>query len=487
MSRTSYTRLSAQDHSFLVAERRSTPMHVGAIQIYEAGPLRRRDGGIDVATFKRGIESVMHLLPRYRQRLRWIPFEGAPVWVDDRQFNVDYHVRHTALPRPGGSDELKRLAARIMGQELDRSRPLWEMWVVEGLEGDRFGVIAKIHHCMMDGMSGVDVAHILLSPSPDYELHEPMPYVPRTSPTGGELLRDALLRRATIPADMGRALVDFVRSPTLTTDLRERFDAVRQLVSWAVHPASQSPLNGRLCPHRRFEWLSLPLADVKAASKAFGCSVNDVVLATVAGAVREFCIARRAHPDEIDFRVSAPVSVRRDEDKNRLGNAVSSWIVRLPIDEPDPKRRLEAIHRVTDDLKRSRQALGVQMMMAAAEWAPQALLSLGARAASGPINMIVTNVPGPQFPLYSLGARLLELYPLVPLLENTGLGVALFSYDGRLCWGFNADYDLLPDLRIFVRATDASFRELCQVAGVKPSEQPGAGASVISLRTGHPA
>jgi len=487
MSRSSYVRLSAQDHSFLVAERRSTPMHVGAIQIYEAGPLRRRDGGIDVATFKRGIESVMHLLPRYRQRLRWIPFEGAPVWVDDRQFNLDYHVRHTALPRPGGSDELKRLAARIMGQELDRSRPLWEMWVVEGLEGDRFGVIAKIHHCMMDGMSGVDVAHILLSPSAEYELHEPMPYVARTAPTGGELLRDALLRRATIPVDMGRALVDFARSPTLTTDLRERFDALRQLVSWAVHPASQSPLNGRLCPHRRFEWLSLPLADVKGTAKALKCSVNDVVLATVAGAVREFCIARRAHPDEIDFRVSAPVSVRRDEDRNRLGNAVSSWIVRLPIDEPDPKRRLEAIHRVTDDLKRSRQALGVQMMMAAAEWAPQALLSLGARAASGPINMIVTNVPGPQFPLYSLGARLLELYPLVPLLENTGLGVALFSYDGRLCWGFNADYDLLPDLRMFVRATDASFRDLCEAAGVKPTEQPGSGASVIALRTGQPA
>jgi WS/DGAT/MGAT family acyltransferase len=486
MARSSYVRLSAQDHSFLVAERRSTPMHVGGIQIYEAGSLRKRDGGIDVATFKRGIESVMHLLPRYRQRLRWTPVEGTPVWVDDTQFNLDYHVRHTALPRPGGSEELKRLAARIMAQELDRSRPLWEMWVVEGMEGDRFAVIAKIHHCMMDGMSGVDVAHILLSPSPEYELHEPVPYVPRTAPTGSELLRDAALRRGTMPLDVGHALLDFVRSPTLGSDLRERYEAVRQLVTWAVRPASQSPLNGRLCPHRRFEWLTMPLADVKAVSKALGCSVNDVVLATVAGAVREFCIARRAHPDEIDFRVSAPVSVRRDEDKGRLGNAVSSWIVRLPIDEPDARRRLEAIHRVTDELKRSRQALGVQMMMAAAEWAPQALLSLGARAASGPINMIVTNVPGPQFPLYQLGARLVQLYPLVPLLENTGLGVALFSYDGQLCWGFNADYDLLPDLRNFVRAIDGSFRELCAAAGVKATEQPGAHGSVVALRTGQP-
>jgi diacylglycerol O-acyltransferase len=484
MASSSYVRLTAQDHSFLVAERRSTPMHVGAIQIYEAGPLRRRDGAIDVATFKRGIESVMHLLPRYRQRLKWIPLEAHPVWVDDRQFNLDYHIRHTALPRPGGSEELKRLAARIMGQELDRSRPLWEMWVVEGMEGDRFAVIAKIHHCMMDGMSGVDLAHILLSPSPEYELHEPVPYVPRTAPTGRQLMRDAALRRLTIPWEIGKALVEFGRSPNLGTDLRERAEAVRQLVSWAVHPASPSPLNGRLCPHRRFEWLSMPLADVKAVAKALGCSVNDVVLATVAGAVREFCIARRAHPDEIDFRVSAPVSVRRDEDRGRLGNQVSSWIVRLPIDEPDAKQRLEAIRRVTEELKRSRQALGVQMMMAAAEWAPQALLSLGARAASGPINMIVTNVPGPQFPLYSLGARLIELYPLVPLLENTGLGVALFSYDGQMCWGFNADYDLLPDLRNFVRAVDASFRELCAAAGVTPTAHAGAGASVIPLRRG---
>jgi diacylglycerol O-acyltransferase len=483
MARSSYSRLSAQDHSFLVAERRSTPMHVGAIQIYEAGPLRRRDGGIDVATFKRGIESVMHLLPRYRQRLKWIPLEGHPVWVDDRQFNLDYHVRHTALPRPGGSEELKRLAARIMGQELDRSRPLWEMWVVEGLEGDRFGVIAKIHHCMMDGMSGVDVAHILLSPSSEYELHESMPYVPHTAPTARELLRDSLLRRATIPVDIGRALLDFARSPTPTTELRERFDAVRQLLSWAVRPASQSPLNGRLCPHRRFEWLTLPLADVKGTAKALQCSVNDVVLATVAGAVREFCIARRAHPDEIDFRVSAPVSVRRDEDKGRLGNAVSSWIVRLPIDEPDARHRLDAIHRVTDELKRSRQALGVETMMAVAEWTPSVLLSLGARAASGPINMIVTNVPGPQMPLFLLGCRLLEVFPQVPLLQSTGIGVALFSVDGKLCWGFNADYELVPDLRYFVRAVEASLGRLAASVNVAFGERPN---PVIELRAQPP-
>lgn len=491
MPRYSYERLSAQDNSFLVAERRSTPMHVGALQIYDAGPLRKKDGGIAIGAIKRGIESVMHQLPRYRQRLKWIPLENHPVWVDDRQFSLDYHVRHTALPRPGGDEELKRLSARIMEQALDRSRPLWELWVVEGLDGDRFAIISKIHHCMMDGMAGVDVAHILLSPQPAFEQHEPVPYVPRTAPSSWDLLRDSLLRRLALPGETVRTVQEIARAlQNLTRDggalaheIRDRFGAVRDLLGWAVRPASPSPLNGLLCPHRRFDWLTMPLADVKAVRQALGCTLNDVVLATVTGAVRQFLITRRAHPAEIEFRVSAPVSVRRAEERGRMGNRVSSWILQLPIAEPDPLARVEAIRSVTEDLKRSRQALGVEMMMAAAEWAPSLLLSLGARAASGPINMIVTNVPGPQIPLYQLGARLTALYPLVPLLENTGLGVALFSYDGKLCWGFNADYDLLPDLRTFVRLVDASFRELCRVAGVTPTDDAGAGGgAVIDLR-----
>jgi diacylglycerol O-acyltransferase len=211
--------------------------------------------------------------------------------------------------------------------------------------------------------------------------------------------------------------------------------------------------------------------------RALGCTVNDGVLTTVTGAVRRFLIRRRVRPEDIDFRVSAPVSVRNEGDKGSMGNKVSAWIVRLPIGEADPKKQLEAIHEVTQELKSSKQALGVEMMMAAAEWTPGVLLSLGARAASGPINMIVTNVPGPQFPLYMLGAKLQESFPQVPLLQGTGIGVALFSYDGKVCWGFNSDYGLLPDLEDFQAVVQEAFDELCEVAGVG-----GSPAEVQQLR-----
>jgi WS/DGAT/MGAT family acyltransferase len=272
-----------------------------------------------------------------------------------------------------------------------------------------------------------------------------------------------------------------------TADAREEFfvraKALADLLGWAVQPASDTPLNGRVGPHRRFDYLVTPLSDVKRIAKKLGSSVNDVVLSVVTGAVRDFLVRRRVRPDRIDFRVSAPVSVRRDAQRGEMGNHVSAWIVRLPIDEADPMEQLERIRAATDELKRSRQALGVETMMAVAEWTPSVLLSLGARAASGPINMIVTNVPGPQMPLYLLGCRLLEVFPQVPLLQSTGVGVALFSYDGKLCWGFNADYELVPDLRHFVRAIETALGRLATAAGVALGERA---AHVIELRAQPP-
>jgi WS/DGAT/MGAT family acyltransferase len=263
-----------------------------------------------------------------------------------------------------------------------------------------------------------------------------------------------------------------------------RAAALRDLLGWAVQPASETPLNGRVGPHRRFDYLVTPLADVKRIAKKLGASVNDVVLSVVTGAVRDFLVRRRVRPDHLDFRVSAPVSVRRGEQRGEMGNHVSAWIVRLPIGEADPIAQVECIRVITDELKRSRQALGVETMMAVAEWTPSVLLSLGARAASGPINMIVTNVPGPQVPLYLLGCRLLEVFPQVPLLQSTGVGVALFSYDGKLCWGFNGDYELVPDLRHFVRAVEASLARLAAAAGVPLGERS---STVVGLRRQPPA
>jgi WS/DGAT/MGAT family acyltransferase len=482
--RYSYERLSAQDASFLAAETPTVHMHITGAQIFDAGALATPDGGVDIAAIKRSVESVLHLIPRYRQRLKWIPFENHPVWVDDHHFNIDYHIRHTALPRPGGDEQLKRLCSRIMDQPLDRQRPLWEFWVAEGLAGNRFAIITKMHHCMLDGQAGADLTHILLSLTPQSEVNEPVPYMPRPSPTSMELFRDSLTQRLTMPL---RAIAGLRELTQLTAEAREEFwvraRALADLVGWAVQPASDTPLNGRVGPHRRFDYLVTPLADVKRVAKKAGASVNDVVLSVVTGAVREFLVRRRVRPDKIDFRVSAPVSVRRGEQRGEMGNHVSSWIVRLPIDEAEPAAQLERIRTVTEDLKRSRQALGVETMMAVAEWTPSVLLSLGARAASGPINMIVTNVPGPQMPLYLLGCRLLEVFPQVPLLQTTGIGVALFSVDGKLCWGFNADYELVPDLRYFVRAIEASLGRLAAAVNVAASERP---SPVIELRAQPP-
>jgi len=487
MPRYAYELLSAQDNSFLLMERPHVHMHVGATQIYEAGPLRKPDGGIDIMAFKRSVESILHLIPRYRQKLKWIPYEYHPVWIDDRRFNLDYHIRHTSLPRPGSDAQLKQLAGRIMAQQLDRTKPLWEFWVVEGLEGDRFAVISKVHHCMIDGQSGAELVQVMMSLTPDQELPQALPYIPRPAPSGIELWLDQWGRRLRIPAEALRSLLDFGgQAADVQHEILTRLSALTELAGYAIRSASDTPLNGRIGPHRRVNWLSMPLEDVKAVRRVLGCSVNDVVLATVSGAVRAYLIRRRVNPDRLDFRVSAPVSVRREEERGTLGNRVSSWILRLPIGETDAVKRVETIRRVTQQLKKSQQALGVEMLMAAAEWAPAQLLSLGSRATSAPINMIVTNVPGPQIPLYMLGARLLDMFPQVPLLENTGLGIALFSYDGRLFWGFNADPDLIPDLPAFVQAIETSFQELQASASIRavPHEDAAAAAPREALARG---
>lgn len=473
MAAYNYDRMSAQDHSFLVAEKGGVHMHIAAVQLFEAGPLRTATGGVDIEALRRATESVLHLIPRYRQRLAWTPIEGRPVWVDDPDFKLDFHVRHTSLPKPGSTEQLKHLAARIMSQPLDRTRPLWETWVVEGLEGgDQFAIISKIHHCMMDGSSGVDLAHILLSPVPQTQVPDPVPYMPRPVPSGFELLQDTASRILAAPFQAARGLREFAEATNdLGAELGVRAQAVRELLGWVVQGASDTPMNGKLGPHRRFDWLTMSLDDVRALARRLGCTVNDVILTTVTGAVRDFLVQRRCDPARIDFRISAPVSVRKDEDRGKMGNQVSSWIVRLPVDEAEPLAQLQRIHETTRRLKRSKQALGVEMMMTMAEWTPSVVLSLGARAASGPINMIVTNVPGPQIPLYLLGARLLEAYPLVPLLENTGLGIALFSYDGMLCWGFNGEYERLADMRRFVHAIQVSFDALERAAAPEPATQ----------------
>ena len=476
MARYTFERLSAQDAGFLWAESPNQPMHVGALAIFEAGPLVGKDGGIDIQRYRRQVESVLHWIPRYRQKLEWTPIEGWPVWVDDRQFDIGYHIRHIALPRPGTTEQLKEMAARINARRLDRSHPLWEVWVIEGgAGGEQFAILNKIHHCMIDGAAGADLSQILMSPSPRFEESEPLPYMPRPQPTPGELLGDSVSRSLGRPLGLLRRELKRVtsspseRAASGASDaptLEKRLGSMARMFRQAMASASPTPINGELGPHRRLEWLTMPLDDVKELRRVLGCTINDVVLATVTEAVRRYLFRRRVDHRGIDFRVSAPVSTRKPEHDRRQGNHVSSWVVPLPLDQDDPIAQLEMIALTTSGLKESDAALAIETIMELAEWIPAPVLAraLGGVGGSGPVNMIVTNVPGPQFPLYLAGAKLLAMYPIVPLIPGGGLGVALFSYEGKLCWGFNSDYELVPDLPAFVADVSAAFEALRRAA-----------------------
>jgi len=463
MPRYAYNRLTALDNSFLLLEKPNSYMHVASTLIFEAGPLRKPEGGIDMESIRAATAAALHLIPRYRQKLKYVPVENSPVWIDDDRFNLDYHLRHTSLPKPGSEAQLKKLSARIMQQHLDRARPLWEIWIVEGLEGDRFAMISKVHHCMIDGVSGVDILNTQLRPTPDRRVADPAPFYPRPEPSGLELLRHELLRRLQLPIDTVRDVGNFVREATDTRrDMSTRLRSITEMLGGTLRRPSATPLNGKIGPHRRFDWLEMDIAEIKYVRKSLGGSLNDVVLTVVTGAVQRFLGRRGVGLDDLDFRIMAPVSVRQEGERGKLGNRVSAWLIPLPVDEADPREQLRRIGEKTQELKESKQAVGAEVLTQAAEWTPSTLLALGARNATRllPFNMVVTNVPGPQVPMYLHGARLLETYPHVPLVDQLGLGIALLSYDGKIGWGFNADYDLVPDLDQFVEDVRSSFAAL---------------------------
>ena len=470
MTNSAYDRLSAMDRSFLIFEGPNTHMHVGGTMIFEAGPLRTASGGIDVDRVRAYIGSRLHLVPRYRQRLAFVPIENAPVWVDDDHFNLGYHVRHTSLPRPGNERQLKQLCGQLMSQQLDRGKPLWEFWIVEGLEGgERFALVSKTHHCMVDGISGVDLLTALLRQTPDAVIEESPRWNRRRAPTTLQMLADAVKRRARIPFKVAQTLGGALQEPRRARrGFVETLSGVWQTVSVGLPPPADTPLNQPIGPHRRLDWLMLDLADVKAVKNQLGGTVNDVILATVAGAVRRFLQQRRVNVNALEWRTVIPVNTRRPEEHGPMGNRVSAWLIALPIHERDPRRRLARVREVTASLKQSKQANGVEALIQLGDWTNPAAVDLGVRIISWlhPYNLIVTNVPGPQQPLYLLGAQALEGYPLVPLFENQCLGVAVFSYIGKVCVGVNADWDRVPDLRRFIDALRVSFDELRKVPAI---------------------
>ncbi len=470
MSEFHYEPLSYLDASFLALESRTSHMHVAGVALFDGAQLKSDDGGIDIDRIKAHIQSKLQYIPRYRQRLEWVPYDRRPVWVDDGQFTFDYHVRHTSLPRPGTDEQLKELAGRIVSNKLDRAKPLWELWVIEGLSGDRFAIIAKIHHCMIDGVSGVDLTTILLNVIPDSSIEDSPEWMARPVPTPTQLAVAEAARSTRRVIDGLSHIGDVVKDGKDIADrtIDKSIAALTSLRSGWLTPTDRTPLNPDIGPNRRFDWTEMSLDDVKAIKNSLGGSVNDVVLAITAGAVRNFLINHRDYDvSHGDFRVMNPVSTRSQDQRGQMGNQVAMWLLELPIEEADAGARYSQIVARTQNLKETNQALGAATIVELSSGTPITLLSLANRVVGQrlrPFNMTVTNVPGPQFPMYLLEAQMLANYPMVPLWAQHGIGVALFSYNGRLLWGVQADYDTLPDSQDFIDGLHSAYKELADLA-----------------------
>jgi len=463
MSYSHYERLSALDASFLALEDGNAHMHLGSVAIFDTGPLAKRGGGIDFARVLSFCELALRKNDRFQQKLARVPGLGQPIWIDDERFNLRYHVRHACLPTPGGERDLKRLAGRIMSEELDRGKPLWELWFVEGVAGGRFAVIMKIHHSMADGIAGTDLMSVLMGPDPDYRPKAAAPWMPRPVPGAGRLLGDEVKRRVGLPLSLMRTGLNAVRH--VGDSVRSVRDAAIGLGTAAratMIPASETPFNAPLGPHRPFDWTRFEIADVQEVKERFGGTLNDVVLAVVAGAVRRFFSGRGLRVDDLVFRALVPVSLRGADERGTPGNRVATLLAPLPLDARDPRRRLERVIATTRELKDSKQYQGSEMIAEIADRTLGALMVRFARLGlqSRAANIVITNVPGPTQPIYLLGAPLREVYPVVPLAIGQTLGIALFSYAGGLYWGFNSDWDVLPDLHDLVVAVDTEFAEL---------------------------
>jgi diacylglycerol O-acyltransferase / wax synthase len=455
-----YERLKVLDELFLHLEGPNTHMHVGGVTIFE-GPPPEYEEVLDM------VRSRLHMVPRFRQKLATVPLGvGRPVWVDDAHFNLEYHVRHTALPHPGDESKLKRLTARIMSQQLDRSKPLWEIWFAEGSTGDRFALISKTHHCLIDGVSGADIMSVMLDLGPEPQRVVAEPWQAEAEPTGDELLIDALREWLTSPAEIARTLQSATLDPrNLPGRVVESARALGAFIGGSFS-APPSSLNRVIGPHRRFEMVLAGLNDFKHVKNSLGGTVNDVVLTVVSGGLRRLLEARDEAVDDTELRVMVPVSVRADHQRGALGNRVATMWAAFPVYEPDPVERLEIVREEMAELKASGQAVGAQLLASLGEYAPPTILAQAARlvARQRAFNLAVTNVPGPQFPLYTLGRKMLEVYPVLPLAENTSLGIALFSYDGSIGFGLLGDYDTAPDLAVLAEGIEKSIAELLQAA-----------------------
>jgi diacylglycerol O-acyltransferase / wax synthase len=446
-------------------------MHVASAIIFEGSPPSHEE-------FRDHIESRLHLVPRFRQKLRFVPFgQGRPVWVDDPHLNLDYHVRQTALPAPGSEEQLRNLASRIFSQQLDRSKPLWELWLVEGLEGDRFAIVGKSHHALVDGVSGVDITTVLfdLEEDPPPPPLRPPKWAPRPEPNDLDLLSDAIRERLTSPKEIVRGVRATLRGPRQV--LRGVGATGRMLEAGMSAPAT--PFNVEIGPHRRIAFVRADLDDLKRVKNRHGGTVNDVVLSVVTGALGNYLRARGHDTEDLELRAMVPVSIRADEEHGALGNRISAMMAPLPVWCEDPVERLHLLTEKMGDLKGSGQAVGAEILTKLTDFAPTTIASQAARLqpAQRFFNLVITNVPGPQFPLFVLGRRMESIFPLVPLARKQALCVGIMSYDGQIDFGLVGDYDAMSDLDSFALDLGGATAEIVAAT-------PGAaGDSEASART----
>jgi diacylglycerol O-acyltransferase / wax synthase len=450
--------MSPLDASFLHIEDAVTHMHIGSVGIFD-GPAP------PPGAVREEIAGRLPLVPRYRQKVRFVPLAlGRPVWVEDPHFNIDYHVRRTALPAPGGDEELRTLVGRVMSQQLDRSKPLWEMWVVEGLEDERWALISKTHHCMVDGVSATDLLSVILSKEPEAGTAAPGRWQPESEPSSAALVTHSLAGRAASPYEGMRTAMSAVRGPRRVA--RQAVEATRGLANFRSLLGQNTPssLNGPIGPHRRWDWARAQLADVKQIRTAHGGTVNDVVLAFITGGFRQLLLSRGETVEGRVIRTLIPVSVRAESERGNYDNKVSAMFAELPVELEDPVDRLHSLHRQMQHLKQSGQAVAAERLTALGGFAPGMLLALGGRVATRlpqtAVNTVTTNVPGPQYPLYLAGRRMLEAFPFVPLGGHVRIGLAIFSYDGGINFGVTGDRDTAPDIDVLSRGIERSVAEL---------------------------
>jgi WS/DGAT/MGAT family acyltransferase len=483
--------MSPIDSSFLHIENATTPMHIGGVSIFEGPPP-------PFEQLRAMVQGKLGIVPRYRQKVRFVPLAvGPPIWVDDPHFSLDYHLRHTAIPAPGGELELRQMAARVFSGSLDRNKPLWELWMVEGMRDGRWALLSKVHHCMVDGVAATDLMSVMFSDETatgDAAPGAARSWAAEPEPSGLEVLLRTVARRAS-PAGQVEAIKQALRTP------RETLHSVTEVVRAAaaagpsLRPVAASSLNGPIGPHRRWSWAEVRLADVKSVRAVFGGTVNDVVLTVITNGFRALLESRDEHiaGDRV-VRTMVPVSVRRRGETGVYNNRVSAVFAGLPIGLDDPVERLQRIRAEMDGVKESKQAVAGDVLSSMSGFAPPLLLALGSRlvTVSPRLNMhtATTNVPGPQQPVQTLGRRMLQSYPFVPVVGSIRIVVAIFSYDGGLYFGVTGDYDGAPDVDVLTAGIERGMDDLlaltAKAAGASSNGTTGRSGRAKAKRPGAP-